>query len=406
VIGRISLFDVRDEAIATPDLDIVLRAKLFGFVEGIEIIGDLAFMDRERTVIGVTQEGIVRHPECSRRNRRCETIARIALQHHLAASHICPPARLPKPCFSRRKFSGYKRRTISHFTTGFSMSAKIIDGNKVAAFIREECKTRVEALNKKGVVPGLAVIVVGQDPASAVYVRNKIRACKEVGIESFEFKYPADTDPAAVLKTIAELNARDDVHGILVQLPLPPQFSVPDILIAISQEKDVDGFHLYNVGGLVVGNTVFPPCTPYGVMKLLEYEKIPVEGQNVVVVGASNVVGKPMALMLMAKEATVCICHVKTRDLGQFTILADILVVAAGKPNLIVPQMVRTGAVVIDVGINRLPDGRLVGDVDFEGVSKKASYITPVPGGVGPMTVTMLLANTITSAEEKLKRKK
>jgi methylenetetrahydrofolate dehydrogenase (NADP+)/methenyltetrahydrofolate cyclohydrolase len=187
-----------------------------------------------------------------------------------------------------------------------------------------------------------------------------------------------------------------------VQLPLPKHFSVPDILEAISAEKDVDGFHLYNVGGLVVGSTVFPPCTPYGVVKLLEHEGVEIEGKNVVVVGASNIVGKPMALMLMQREATVCICHAKTRDLAQFTILADILVVAAGKPNLIVPQMVKTGAVVIDVGINRLPDGRLVGDVDFAGVSQKASLITPVPGGVGPMTITMLLANTISSAERRL----
>jgi methylenetetrahydrofolate dehydrogenase (NADP+)/methenyltetrahydrofolate cyclohydrolase len=180
---------------------------------------------------------------------------------------------------------------------------------------------------------------------------------------------------------------------------LPPQFARLEILRAISVDKDVDGFHLYNVGGLVVGDTVFPPCTPYGVLKLLEHEQIELEGRNVVVVGASNIVGKPMALMLMQRDATVCICHAKTRDLAQFTILADVLVVAAGQPNLIVPQMVKTGAVVIDVGINRLPNGKLVGDVDFEGVRQKASYITPVPGGVGPMTVTMLLSNTIAAAE-------
>ena len=183
------------------------------------------------------------------------------------------------------------------------------------------------------------------------------------------------------------------------QLPPPPQFKLARVLSAISADKDVDGFHLYNVGGLVIGDTVFPPCTPYGVVKLLEHESIELEGKNVVVVGASNIVGKPMALMLMQHDATVCICHAKTRDLAQFTLLADILVVAAGQPNLILPQMVRTGSVVIDVGINRLPDGRLVGDVDFEGVRRKASHITPVPGGVGPMTVTMLLVNTIASAE-------
>jgi methylenetetrahydrofolate dehydrogenase (NADP+)/methenyltetrahydrofolate cyclohydrolase len=195
------------------------------------------------------------------------------------------------------------------------------------------------------------------------------------------------------------MNADPAVHGILVQLPLPPHIDMRRVLEAISVDKDVDGFHLYNVGGLVVGNTVFSPCTPYGVVKLLEHEHISVEGQNIVVVGASNIVGKPMALMLMQRDATVCVCHAKTRDLAQFTILADILIVAAGVPNLILPQMVKTGAVVIDVGINRLPDGRITGDVDFEGVRRKASHITPVPGGVGPMTITMLLENTIAAAE-------
>jgi methylenetetrahydrofolate dehydrogenase (NADP+)/methenyltetrahydrofolate cyclohydrolase len=260
-------------------------------------------------------------------------------------------------------------------------------------------KARVRTLSSKAVVPGLAVIVVGSDPASAVYVRNKIRACAEVGIQSFRYDFPANADPSAVLSLISQLNARKDVHGILVQLPLPPQFAISEILRTISADKDVDGFHLYNVGGLVVGNTVFPPCTPYGVLKLLEHENVALEGKNVVVVGASNIVGKPMALMLMQRDATVSICHAKTRDLAQFTILADILVVAAGKPNLIVPQMVRTGAVVIDVGINRLANGKLVGDVDFRGVAEKASLITPVPGGVGPMTVTMLMHNTVASAE-------
>lgn len=278
-------------------------------------------------------------------------------------------------------------------------TAKIIDGVAVAASIRKECRERVSALAAHGVQPGLAVILVGADPASTVYVRNKIRACAEVGIRSIRYDFPADVNAEVVLTTIAQLNADPTIHGILVQLPLPPQIATTSVLRAISAEKDVDGFHLYNVGGLVVGDTVFPPCTPYGVVKLLEHENITIEGKNVVVVGASNIVGKPMALMLMQRDATVCICHAKTRDLAQFTILADILVVAAGKPNLILPQMVKTGAVVIDVGINRLPDGRLVGDVDFEGVRQKASYITPVPGGVGPMTVTMLLVNTIASAE-------
>jgi methylenetetrahydrofolate dehydrogenase (NADP+)/methenyltetrahydrofolate cyclohydrolase len=280
------------------------------------------------------------------------------------------------------------------------MVARIIDGRKVAASIRQECRVRVESLRRrKGLVPGLAVILVGNNPASTVYVANKVRACAEVGIQSFRQELPSDIDTDKLIASIEVLSSDPAVHGILVQLPLPPHIDMRRVLHAIPAEKDVDGFHLYNVGGLVVGNTVFPPCTPYGVVRLLEYEDIQVEGRNVVVVGASNIVGKPMALMLMQKEATVSICHAKTRDLAQFTILADILVVAAGRPNLILPQMVKTGAVVIDVGINRLPDGRLVGDVDFEGVRQKASYITPVPGGVGPMTVTMLLVNTITSAE-------
>jgi methylenetetrahydrofolate dehydrogenase (NADP+)/methenyltetrahydrofolate cyclohydrolase len=280
------------------------------------------------------------------------------------------------------------------------MSAKIIDGKKVAASIRLECKERVDTLrHKTGVVPGLAVIVVGDNAASAIYVANKVRACGEVGIQSFKKVLPAETDTDTLVATIEGLNRDTGIHGILVQLPLPPHIDMRRVLKSISSEKDVDGFHLYNVGGLVVGDTVFPPCTPYGVVKILEYEHIQVEGRNVVVVGASNIVGKPMALMLMQREATVSICHAKTRDLAQFTILADILVVAAGKPNLILPQMVKTGAVVIDVGINRLPNGKIAGDVDFEGVRQKASYITPVPGGVGPMTVTMLLVNTITSAE-------
>lgn len=280
------------------------------------------------------------------------------------------------------------------------MAAKIIDGKQVAASIRLECKARVADLRAKtGITPGLAVILVGDNPASAVYVASKMKACAEAGIRSFRKQYPATIDEETLIGTIDELNRDQNVHGILVQLPLPAHIDMRRVLKTIDARKDVDGFHLYNVGGLVVGDTVFPPCTPYGVVKLLEHEHIEVEGRNVVVVGASNIVGKPMALMLMQREATVSVCHVKTRDLAQYTILADILVVAAGKPNLILPQMVKHGAVVIDVGINRLPDGRIVGDVDFEGVRQKASYITPVPGGVGPMTVTMLLFNTITSAE-------
>ena len=280
------------------------------------------------------------------------------------------------------------------------MVAKVIDGKQVAASIRQECRERVDALRQKtDVAPGLAVVLVGNNPASAIYVANKVRACAEVGIQSFKKELPATIDTDALVAEIDALSRDPAIHGILVQLPLPAHIDMPRVLSSIAQEKDVDGFHLYNVGGLVAGNTVFPPCTPYGVVRILEFEKIPVEGRNVVVVGASNIVGKPMALMLMQREATVSICHAKTVDLAQYTILADILVVAAGKPNLILPQMVKTGAVVIDVGINRLPNGKITGDVDFEGVKQKASYITPVPGGVGPMTVTMLLVNTITSAE-------
>ena len=283
------------------------------------------------------------------------------------------------------------------------MTAKIIDGKAVAAGIRAQCRDRVAALAMRtGVLPGLAVVLVGENPASAVYVKNKIAACHAAGVRSFSHHYPLDVTNEELIALIQHLNADPKVHGILVQLPLPPHIDMRQVLETIAVDKDVDGFHLYNVGGLVVGRTIFSPCTPYGVVKLLEHEHIRIEGQNVVVVGASNIVGKPMALMLMARDATVAICHAKTRDLAQFTILADILVVAAGKPNLIVPQMVKTGAVVIDVGINRLPDGRLTGDVDFNGVRQKASYITPVPGGVGPMTVTMLLENTIASAERRV----
>ena len=280
------------------------------------------------------------------------------------------------------------------------MSAKIIDGKAVAQAIRAGFRPRIERLSERaGVVPGLAVILVGDNAASAVYVNNKIRACAAVGVRSFSHRLPATIDSDSLVGLIAKLNADPSVHGILVQLPLPPHIDMRRVLETISVDKDVDGFHLYNVGGLVVGNTVFSPCTPYGVVKLLEHEHISVEGQNIVVVGASNIVGKPTAMMLMQKDATVSICHHKTRDLAQYTLLADILVVAAGVPGLIIPQMVRTGAVVIDVGINRLPDGRIVGDVDFEGVRKKASFISPVPGGVGPMTRAMLLHNTLLSAE-------
>ena len=280
------------------------------------------------------------------------------------------------------------------------MTTRIIDGKAVAKQLREEYTQRAARLQAAHrVQPGLAVILVGSNPASQLYVSNKVRACGEVGIRSERVEFPADIGEERLLAEIDRLNADPTVHGILVQLPLPAHFGMRRVLERISVAKDVDGFHLYNVGGLLTGSTVFPPCTPYGVQKLLQHEKVEIAGRNVVVVGASNIVGKPVAMMLMQKDATVCICHKYTRDLGVFTLMADILVVAAGVPNLIVPQMVRTGAVVIDVGINRLPDGRIVGDVDFAGVAAKASLISPVPGGVGPMTVTMLLYNTLRSAE-------
>lgn len=283
------------------------------------------------------------------------------------------------------------------------MSAQIIDGKALAKQLRVGFRQRVEQLKARGVAPGLAVILVGDNPASRVYVGNKIKACEECGVRSLHVGLAADVSQAEVLRTIEQLNQDDSIHGILIQLPLPPHIELARVLQAISVHKDVDGFHLYNVGALVSGNSIFPPCTPYGVQLLLDTTGIDVAGKNAVVVGASNIVGKPMGLMLLQREATVTICHARTRDLAQHTILADILIVAAGKPGLIVPQMVKEGAIVIDVGINRLPDGRIVGDVCFDEVREKASWITPVPGGVGPMTVTMLIENTLRSAERAFK---
>lgn len=280
------------------------------------------------------------------------------------------------------------------------MTAIILDGREMAHRIRADISSRVRTLKvRTGVTPNLAVILVGEDDASKIYIRKKVRACEEAGIHSSVIELPANSTTEHVIDVVQTLNQNADVHGILVQLPLPAQCDIHSILPVISADKDVDGFHLYNVGGLVVGKTVFPPCTPFGVMRMLDDARIPIEGRNVTIVGASSIVGKPMALMMIAREATVSVCHAKTRDLAQYTILADILIVAAGVPNLILPQMVRNGAVVIDVGINRRAYGKLVGDVDFEGVRQKASYISPVPNGVGPMTVTMLLVNTLGAAE-------
>jgi len=279
------------------------------------------------------------------------------------------------------------------------VTAIIIDGVAVSNVIRAQWKQRVELLKAQGVTPGLAVILAGDNPASQVYVRNKVKACGEMGLHSELHQFPADVSEQAVLARIAELNDSTKIHGILVQLPLPPQIDNNKVLEAISVKKDADGFHLYNLGALVTGGTVFPPCTPYGVMALLDHYRIPIEGCNAVVIGRSNIVGKPMALMLLARSATVSICTSKTRDLRQYTSMADILVVATGKPKMVTGDMIKPGAVVIDVGINRMPDGKLAGDVDFDSAKEKASYITPVPGGVGPMTITMLLANTVQAAE-------
>lgn len=279
------------------------------------------------------------------------------------------------------------------------MTAEIIDGKEISKIVLKEWKREAGKLKEKGILPGLAVIIVGDNPASKVYVRNKIKACHDVGLHSEVHEMPTDTQEAMLLETIRGLNNNRNIHGILVQLPLPSYINEAKVLETIAVEKDVDGFHLYNMGALVVGNGVFPPCTPYGVQCLLEHMNIPLEGVNAVVVGRSNIVGKPMAMMLLHKNATVSICTSKTRDLNQYTSMADILVVATGRPEMITGDMVKLGAAVIDVGINRLDDGRLVGDVDFESVKEKAGYITPVPGGVGPMTITMLVANTVRAAQ-------
>lgn len=279
------------------------------------------------------------------------------------------------------------------------MEARLIDGNALATRLRGELAERTRTLVARGVTPGLAVILVGDDPASAVYVRNKVAACEKIGIRSLHFPYAANSEPAAVFARIAELNADPAVHGILVQLPLPPQFDSAAILEAIAPEKDVDGFHAENLGALAQGKPRFIPCTPYGVMKMLESAGTPIRGAEAVIVGRSNIVGKPMALLLINAGATVTVCHSQTRDLAEHTRRADILVAAVGRPKMITGEMIKPGATLIDVGINRLPDGKLCGDIDFDSAKKVGAAITPVPGGVGPMTITMLLANTLEAAE-------
>lgn len=279
------------------------------------------------------------------------------------------------------------------------MSATIIDGKRAARDIRDGLRQRILGLSAIGVRPRLAIVMVGNAAASKGHVSSKIAACDEVGLNNEVHLFPSNADERSVIERIQSLNANPSIHGIMVQLPLPPHLDTCSVVEAISRPKDVDGFHLYNAGSLMVDGTVFPPCTPFAVQKLLEYQAIPLDGRNVVVVAANSIVAKPIAVMLLREDTTVSICHVRTRDLTRYTELADILVVAAGKPGLIEAQMVKSGAAVIDVGIHRLPDGRIVGDVDFERVSRKASFITPVPGGVGPVTVTMLLENTARAAE-------
>ena len=279
------------------------------------------------------------------------------------------------------------------------MTARIIDGKAIAGRYRQELAVRVARLRQSGVVPGLAVVIVGDDAASKVYVRNKALACEATGMHSEVHALSADTTQAHLMSFLVRLNRDDRIHGILVQLPLPKHMNARAVIEAIDPEKDVDGFHYQNVGALVVGESAFYPCTPWGVMKMLEEEGVQVAGRHAVVVGRSNIVGKPMALMLLNASATVTVCHSKTADLARVAREGDILVAAVGRAKMIGADMVKPGAVVIDVGINRLPSGKLAGDVDFEAVAPIASMITPVPGGVGPMTIAMLLGNTVKSAE-------
>jgi methylenetetrahydrofolate dehydrogenase (NADP+)/methenyltetrahydrofolate cyclohydrolase len=279
------------------------------------------------------------------------------------------------------------------------MSARIMDGAGLARTIRGEIAKRVERLGTLGKVPGLAVILVGDDPASAVYVRNKVKDCEESGIRSVLIRMPASTAEAELLEQIAALNQDASIDGILVQLPLPDQIDARRVIEAISPGKDVDGFHVASAGALMTGQPGFLPCTPYGVMKLLEHIGHDLRGAEAVVVGRSNIVGKPQAMLLLQKDATVTICHSRTRDLADHTRRADVLVAAAGRARMITGSMIKPGAVVIDVGMNRDASGRLCGDVDFDSASQVAGWITPVPGGVGPMTRAMLLVNTLEAAE-------
>jgi len=283
--------------------------------------------------------------------------------------------------------------------------AAIIDGKAVAKEVQRHIKEEVDGLDHRwGIVPGLAVVLVGDDPASHIYVRNKEKACKEAGIQSFEHLLPATVSEKELLALVHQLNKNKSVHGILVQLPLPPHIHAERILQAVSPHKDVDGFHPVNQGLLLLGADGFKPCTPMGIMKLLESANADPKGKNAVVVGRSNIVGKPVALMLLGKHATVTICHSRTANLRDEVGRADILVAAIGKAGLIRGDWIKPGAVVIDVGVNRLPTGKLTGDVEFETAKERASAITPVPGGVGPMTICMLLFNTLKAAKDSLQR--
>lgn len=280
------------------------------------------------------------------------------------------------------------------------MKAKLIDGKAVSASLREAMKAEVEELAEQGITPGLAVVLVGDDPASQVYVRNKEKGCEELGIYSEKYELPASTTQRELLDLVETLNKKPDIDGILVQLPLPDHLDSNAVIEAISPDKDVDAFHASNVGRIMLGDYRFLPCTPAGIMELIHSTGIEVAGKECVVVGRSNIVGKPMAMLLLHENGTVTVCHSKTRNLAEVTRRADILVAAVGKPNFITAEMVKEGAVVIDVGMNRDGDGKLCGDVDFGAVGEVAGAITPVPGGVGPMTITMLLKNTITAAKK------
>jgi methylenetetrahydrofolate dehydrogenase (NADP+) / methenyltetrahydrofolate cyclohydrolase len=281
------------------------------------------------------------------------------------------------------------------------MTSNVIDGNALAISVRGDVARRTAILVQQGLTPGLAVLLVGENPASQVYVRNKVKACADAGLHSVLERYPATMSEIKLLDRIEALNRDNSIHGILVQLPLPEHIDAQKVIEAISPDKDIDGFHISSAGALLVGRSGFWPCTPYGCMKMLESIGYNLRGKHAVVIGRSNIVGKPMALMLLAQNATVTICHRATANLKDITVQADVIVAAVGKRNVLTKDMVKPGAVVLDVGMNRDDEGKLCGDVDFLGVSEVAGFITPVPGGVGPMTIAMLLVNTLEAAESK-----